>query len=118
MTDEQVSVKLPIMQEITGYSITCVPEDNPERYLMTIRVEKTGPDRWAVRWSGRVLNFHTKAWSDYEPLNSSRTDEWKAAHRTDLETALIHARALAPHLRINGMDVQRFINWHEEGGET
>jgi len=105
----------PVRQQVTGYMVTCLPDEHPEQDVLTIRVERTGHERWAIRWSGRVLNIRTKEW-EYEPLNSSRTDEWKAVHRTTLESALALARKMAPELTVNGFTVEKFMEWHRNGG--
>ena len=43
-------------------------------------------DRWAVRRSGREAMNSSGGW-EYEPLPSSRSDEFLARTRFDLETA-------------------------------
>jgi hypothetical protein len=91
-----------------------MPEGEPERWLMTIRVEQGSPGRWAVRWEGRILNVRTMEWEFSEPLNSSRTDEWLSDHRTDLTAALALAHYLAPRLRLMGKGVDEFIEWHHQ----
>lgn len=108
-TTDQVTVTV----EPTEYTVCAVPQDVQDWYLFAIIVARTAPDRWAVRMRSRCLDADG-AW-DYESIPSERTDEWLAAHRFDLPTALDLARAAALAVTVNGWTVQRVIaEWHRE----
>ena len=64
-------------------------------------IERRNADLWAVCRRGECLGADGE-W-DYEPLPSSRTDEWKASHRFPLEHALRLARFYAPSVVACGM---------------
>lgn len=104
---------LTIFQEVGSYRVTCVPEDHPEQWRMVLRVERTAPIFWAVRWDGQVLNVETREW-EHEPMNSGRTQEWLSTHRAHLDEAIQIAREMAPTLTINGHTVQDFLDWQHE----
>jgi hypothetical protein len=91
-----------------AYIVTALPADMPESYHFHIHVDRTAPDTWAVRWNANVYNHAAGIW-EYEIQNSSRTDEWKAAHRLTLEDALALAEKLAPTLTVNGWTVQKVL---------
>jgi hypothetical protein len=87
----------------TRYEVTCLPEGDDAAFHMTITVEYRGRGLWAVLRHGEALGASGE-W-DYEPLPSSRDDDWVATHRFDLDTALRLAREAAPHLTVNGYTV-------------
>lgn len=80
------------------YSVSCLPLDHPEHYHFELFVEWRGRDRWAV--TDRMGCLSIDGTWDYEMMPSERTDEWKAAHRFDLETALRLATEMAPKMTI------------------
>lgn len=85
----------------TRYRVSAVPEDFcPEASHWAISVEWRGGDRWAVLRGGECLG-RDGDW-DYEPLPSSREEDWLATHRFSEEEALALARKEAPLIRING----------------
>jgi hypothetical protein len=90
---------------ITAYEVCAVPPDKYGNYtLFAIAVERTHHSgTWAVRRMGRCLGSEGE-W-DYEPLPSSREDDWLATHRFDLETALRLAVQVAPTITVNGHTV-------------
>jgi hypothetical protein len=88
----------------TAYAVCVIPEDNINHRLYAVTVERihhTGT--WAVRWMGRCLG-EDGTW-EYEPIQSERTDEWLAAHRFILPTALFLARLAARDITVNGVTV-------------
>jgi hypothetical protein len=88
----------------TAYAVSCLPEDDPAWCgLFVITVVRRAPDSWAVVWRGRCLSAIGE-W-DWEQIPSERTDDWKVAHRFDLDTALHLARNAAPLLKTNGHTV-------------
>lgn len=64
-----------------------------------VHVSWRGADTWAVLWMGECWNG--TGW-EYEPLNSSRDDDFLARCRFTLEDACTHARALADTVMPNG----------------
>lgn len=88
----------------TAYEVSCFPEDDIAwAGTFTIRVERRAPDLWAVCRNSRCLSS-TGEW-DYESIPSERAEEWKAAHRFDLDTALRLAKEAAPRITVNGFTV-------------
>lgn len=89
---------------ITRYEVSCIPPDHIDADSFTIAVAWRGRDRWAVLLRGMWCLGTDGKW-DHEPIPSERTDEWKATHRFDCETALKLAREAAPHVKVNGYTV-------------
>lgn len=109
---------LPIYIETIGYVVSCLPEDDPERHSLSIRIERTAPNRWALRWRGQCLNFRTQEW-EYEHIPSERTERWLADHRVDeLGEAQGVACELAPTLCVGPYDVAGFLAWREKQQAT
>jgi hypothetical protein len=82
-----------------------------------VTVEDRGHGKWAVIYGsgGRrpmVLSNQRGGEWDYEPIPSSRTDEWLDAHRFDLDTALKHAEQQAPFIKWNGMTAMDVLARH------
>lgn len=84
----------------TEYLVSCLPLDDITAHVFTIKVQWRASDRWAVLLRGTWALGIDGEW-DYEPIPSERTDEWKAAHRFDLDTALRLAKEAAPDLTCN-----------------
>jgi hypothetical protein len=85
----------------TRFEVSLLPEGNINRRHFTLYVEWRGGDTWAVTTGFHECLGSDGAWS-YESLPSERTDEWIAAHRFDLETALKLAQKAAPGVTVNG----------------
>ena len=90
-----------IIQQITAFEVYPNGLNEVDRTTWSIRVEHRGEERWAVTNLGRCLNRYG-IW-DSEPLPSSRTEEWLAAHRFSRDEALTLARLYAPDVTWNGM---------------
>lgn len=58
-----------------------------EGSVMSVSLESNGKDKWAIRTHNQLCLGKNLEW-DYEPLPSSRTEEWLKAHRFSLEEAL------------------------------
>jgi hypothetical protein len=87
------------------YTVNAAPAGQPQyRYLYNVEVQQSyqidGTELWAVRWMSRCLSRDGE-WT-LEPIPSSRTDEFLAAHRFDLDTALRLAKEAAPKITVNG----------------
>lgn len=93
----------------TRYQVSCIPESiNPlESDLFAINVEYRGHGLWAVSRHRRCLS-KADTW-DYEPLPSSREDDWLDQHRFDLVTALERAKHHAPLVKVNGHTVDSVL---------
>jgi hypothetical protein len=89
----------------TRYEISCLPMDHSGRHHFTITVSWRGRGLWAVlNPIGYCLG--TDGEWDYEPMNSSREDDWLEAHRFPLTTALALAKEHAPNMRVRHITVQ------------
>lgn len=89
---------------VTEYQVSCLPLDGTERGwggTFTVHVQWSGiGDLWAVRCMGRV--YDAAGVEEYEPLPSSRDDEFLARFRHDLATAMRIAHQVAPLITVNG----------------
>jgi len=92
---------------ITEHTICALPEENVNYWHYAIKVAYRGDGLWAVCHGGFCLSRDGE-W-DYEPLPSSREDDWLAAHRFEVQTALRLAEAQAPLMTYNGITVQQAI---------
>lgn len=88
---------------VTAYAVSCLPEDNVNAYHFTLKVEYRGYGKWAVLIGPYCYSADGEY--DYEPSSSSRTDEWLATHRFDLDEALELAQRCAPLMTVNGHTV-------------
>jgi hypothetical protein len=103
----EVSVFPPAMQAAPGSAM--------DAGMWLVTVDDRGLGKWAVIYGsaggrGRVLS--TRGEWDFEPIPSSRTDEWLDAHRFDLDTALKHAEQQAPFIKWNGMTAMDVLARH------
>ncbi|MFE7233961.1 hypothetical protein ACFVAF_25490 [Streptomyces sp. NPDC057596] len=87
--------------QATSYEVSLLPEGDVNRLVFTLKVEYRGDGRWAVVRHRQCVNAAGE-WS-WESVPSEREDEWLAAHRFDLETALKLAKEHAPKVMVNGM---------------
>lgn len=85
----------------TRYTVNLLPETNPHGHVFEITVEYRGHGTWAILYHGQCLSQDGE-W-DYELRPSEREDEWIAAHRFDLDTALRLAMEAAPGVTVNGI---------------
>lgn len=95
--------------EITQYLVTVFPGPSINSPVYDVTVERRAPGRWAVCRLSRCLGADG-VW-DYEPNPSSREDDWLAAHRFDLDTALRLAAEAAPKVTVNGMTAVQCVEW-------
>lgn len=96
---------------VTQYLVSCLPEEHPDMPWAAVTVERRGPNSWAVKVGAYVYNAAGE--SDYEPLPSSRTEEWLAEFRHDLDTALEAARKIAPTLTVGRHTVDQLMADYE-----
>lgn len=92
-----------VHQDVISYSP--IPLDSFDRYTWAVRVEFTGfnddgMERWAVRNGSNCLSAAGE-WG-YEPIPSSRTDEWLAEHRFTRHRATELASEVCHHVTWNG----------------
>lgn len=103
-----------VVSRPVAYEFSCLPDDHPGRHYFTLRVERRGPDSWAVvRPSGFIL-FQDGAW-DYEVQPSSRTASWLAGCRFTYGEAVVRAEEWAAKLAVNGHTVEDALTeegWH------
>lgn len=94
----------------TRYEVSCVPPDHALHRHMALHVVWRGGDQWAVTqpWEPAPCLGADGEW-EYEPHPSERTDEWKAAHRFDLDTALDLAKREAPKLTVRGRTAAQWL---------
>lgn len=94
----------------TRYTVSLLPETDINSHVFEITVEYRGHGLWAVLRHGRCLD-HDGQW-DYELRSSEREDEWIAAHRFDLDTALTLAKEAAPLVMVNGLTAADILARH------
>lgn len=99
---KQQQVLEPVVR-VTRYDVSCLPHDHIDAPYFTLQVEYRGDGRWAVTRHGYCYNAAGEP--DYEPIPSSREDEWLTEFRMSLGDALNVARRVAPTLTINGRTV-------------
>lgn len=99
---------------VTRYEVCCLPPDHIEAPHFTITVEWRGGDLWAVCRFKECLG--TDGVWDWEPSPSNRTDEWKNAHRFDLDSALALAKDAAPEMTVNGYTVADVLQMEARRG--
>lgn len=89
---------------VTEYQVSCLPLDGTARSwggVFDVHVQWSGiGDLWAVRRMGRV--YDADGVEEYEPLPSSRDDEFLARFRHDQQTAMRIAAAVAAAVTVNG----------------
>jgi hypothetical protein len=90
-----------IYTRITEVTVCALPDDHINYDLYAVQVQWRGGETHAVVRHKRCLNAAGE-W-DWEPLPSSRTDEWIADHRFDYHTALRLAAEVAPSVKCNGV---------------
>lgn len=105
----------PIVQA-TRYTVNCLPEDGLDSHVFEITVEYRGDNRWAVKRHSQCLAADG-TW-DYEMRPSEREDDWLAAHRFDLNTALKLAKEAAPHVTVNGFTVADALRMAQQRTEA
>lgn len=84
---------------VTRYEVSCLPQDDINADLFTLRVEERSKDRWAVLRGGFCYDADGK--QEYESIPSERADEFKGRFRFDLDTALEIAKRIAPTMKVN-----------------
>ena len=95
----------------TAYSVTCLPDEHPERsnFTMSVVCRDHVDGRWAVVDRRGFCLSDTGAW-DYEHIPSERSDEWKAAHRFTRTRALELAVLAAPGLTVGPDDCPLIVD--------
>lgn len=90
----------------TAYVVTAAPDwDHPDADLWDIEVSYRGGGKWGVYNRTRCLGADGE-WS-WESIPSERRDEWLAAHRFDLDTALRLAKEQAPLVTVNRLTIEQ-----------
>lgn len=89
---------LPVRVEPTEYRVTDYPEGGTNAHHFTMWVSWRGDDRWCVR--DMLYCYDKDGNRAYEPLASSRTDDFKDRFRFSLDEALALAQKLVPKLRL------------------
>lgn len=103
---------LGVHAEVTQVTVCAVDERSDDWMELAITVEKTAPDRWAVRRHRRCLS-RSGGWV-WESVPTERTDEFLAEHRFGFAEALRRAREAAPHVTVNGYTAERVnVEWRQ-----
>lgn len=95
---------------VTRYEVSSYPPDDINSHCFTLAVEYRGEGKWAVLNGRQALDASGDM--DWEPIPSERDDEWLAAHRFDLDTALAIAKKAAPKMTVNGITVTEALARH------
>lgn len=95
----------------TEYVVNCLPEDDWDGHAFALTVRYRGEGRWAVQRGEHACLGTDGEWADgVKPYG--RGDDWLAAHRFDLDTALELAKAAAPLVTVNGFTVTDALAMH------
>lgn len=86
---------------VTEITVSLLPADNINRDPWCVKVVWRGGDKYAVKFLSKVFNSDGE-W-EYEPIPSSREDDFIERTRFDYLTAYATACHHAPLIRINGM---------------
>jgi hypothetical protein len=113
-----------IYPRVTEYKVSVFPPEMTEGEDMlaaseadtwSLTVQWRGFGKWAVTNGGHTCLGSDGGW-DWEPIPSSREDDWLATHRFDLETALKLAAEHAPKVTINGYTALDILAKHQARG--
>lgn len=92
---------MPLYEQVTKHTVSALPEGLcMDAYAWAVEVTYRGKGRWAVSHHGRC--FDADGNPDWEPIPSSREDDWLDRFRHTEEEALRIARLIAPRITING----------------
>jgi hypothetical protein len=108
----------------TTYTVTCLPDDPHGGGAWDVTVEFRGAWRfleprpadrqWAVILRGHWHLSHGGKWDLRPDSDDDGYDDWVAAHRFDLETALRVAAEQAPHVVVNGLTPAELLTGRAE----
>jgi hypothetical protein len=107
-------------QRVTEYKVSVFPDrmaNSKDRMAASeadtwsLTVAWRGQNRWSVMRFSECLGADGE-W-DWEAGPSSREDDWLAAHRFDLDTALRLAAEHAPKVTVNGITALEILAKHE-----
>jgi hypothetical protein len=96
---------------ISRYTVSCLPENEPEAGSWDLIVEERGHGRWVVMNHGQCLK-RNGGWMS-ERSGSHRDAILLRATRFDLQTALAIAEKYAPTVVINGFTPADLIEWRK-----
>ena len=96
---------------VSQYTVSCLPESEPEAGSWDLVVEERGRGRWAVMNHGQCLKRNGE-WMG-ERSGSHRDAVLLRATRFDLQTALTIAEKYAPTVVINGFTPADLIEWRK-----
>lgn len=104
--------------KITKYSVGGYPDpESINAHLYDVDVEYRGKGRWAVCWMGRCYDKDGVA--DYEPIPSSREDDWLDRFRFDSsDDALEVAKKVVLTLAVNGKTAAQCWEWEQPRREA
>lgn len=108
--DREPEGRPEVFEMATAYSVSLLPVDHPEHDVFSLTVEWRGEGRWGVFCRGFCMDASGER--DYEPIPSSREDDWLATHRFDLDTALALARAHVGEITVNGFTYLDALEMH------
>lgn len=100
---------MEVRTQVTQWTVSALPEDDPEAARWSITVEYRGDGKWAVRRFPETLNVDGE-W-EYEQSPSNRDDGYLTRNRHDLDTALRLAQAAAPTIEVNGLTPETLPAW-------
>lgn len=99
---ELIMVEEPLEGTVTPvkFRVSVLPDDYQEGWAWDLMVEYRDKDKWAVVLRDTRCLSVDGTWN-YEPSPSSRTEEWKAAHRFTFDEAIRLAKKEAPNVAVN-----------------
>lgn len=116
--------------QITGYTVSCLPEGHDDRWTYSVRVSYRGEGLWSVQRRSQYVDANGTpspgfSWSGGpdEPATQAEMDAfdaeqavWLKAHRFGHDEALRLARELAPTLTYRGRSVADVLAASAAGG--
>lgn len=99
----------------TRFTVCGLPEDDVNASIWKLDIEYRGRGKWAVMHLGYCYPNDGSDERTYEPIPSSRDEEFFALYRFDsIQEATVCAERVYPKLVINGLRVENGVLIHHE----
>lgn len=108
----------------TTYTVTAMPDSEPEGASWWILVEWIGPrefgrprpadQQWTIRHLHGAYLDRDGAWERPPGVQDDRYDAWRVRHRFGLDEALRLAQEAAPKVVVGGVTAAEAIEWRRQ----